>query len=262
MQSQSIYEYIFLGTAIRFLQDIKAGYLVWERGYVAENIDSLFSMLTALNLRVTQNVARDFQSYWESEFPQKTDDLRLSEEQAKKISKYVAELRVTLLAEVEEFKVYVVSPKRLEIKKLTEDVSILFSNGVYENIPQIAKNDFSEAGKCIAFERPTAAAFHLLRGTEAVLRYYYCEVIKTKRVRLQNWGEIIKDLKVKNKTRKKTELINNLDDIRVSYRNPTQHPQKIYDMDEVQNLWGRCTDVVDRMIIDLKLPKVKIAKNN
>ena len=36
-----------------------------------------------------------------------------------------------------------------------------------------SKFDFDQAGRCIAFDVHTAAAFHLLRGTETVIREYY-----------------------------------------------------------------------------------------
>ena len=47
-------------------------------------------------------------------------------------------------------------------------------------------------------------------------------------------------------------LLNNLDNIRQSFRNPTQHPEKIYDIQEVQDLWSLCVDVVNRMSSDIR----------
>jgi len=38
-----------------------------------------------------------------------------------------------------------------------------------------------------------------------------------------------------------------LDHIRRSFRNPTQHPDKIYDIQEAQDLFGLCVDAVNRM---------------
>jgi hypothetical protein len=43
-------------------------------------------------------------------------------------------------------------------------------------------------------------------------------------------------------------LLDNLDNIRHSFRNPTQHPDKIYDIQEVQDLFGLCIDAVNRMV--------------
>jgi hypothetical protein len=45
------------------------------------------------------------------------------------------------------------------------DVAGIFGNEVYDKFPAM-QEDISEAGKCIAFDRPTAAVFHLMRVME------------------------------------------------------------------------------------------------
>ncbi len=62
------------------------------------------------------------------------------------------------------------------------------------------------------------------------------------------WGPMIISLRKRKKSRPPDVLLNNLDNIRVSFRNPTQHPEKIYDIQEAQDLFGLCVDVVSRMI--------------
>lgn len=52
------------------------------------------------------------------------------------------------------------------------------------------------------------------------------------------------------------ELLDNLDNIRVSFRNPTQHPEKRYDIDEAQDLFNLCIEVVNRMAKDLLKRKI------
>ena len=46
--------------------------------------------------------------------------------------------------------------------------------------------------------------------------------------------------------------LNHLDNIRDSFRNPTLHPNKRYDIQEVQDLLGVSVDVVNRMIKEIK----------
>ncbi len=48
------------------------------------------------------------------------------------------------------------------------------------------------------------------------------------------------------------EIIDQANAIRRNYRNPTAHPEKIYDMDEVQDLLSECIAVVDRIVNCLK----------
>lgn len=91
-----------------------------------------------------------------------------------------------------------------------------------ESIPKVAQYDFEEAGKCLAFERSTAAAFHILRGTEGVLRSYYCSLVRRKESRVNPllWGPMVDSLK-KLQKQPPIVLLNNLDNLRFSFRNPT-----------------------------------------
>ena len=98
-----------------------------------------------------------------------------------------------------------------------------------------------------------------MRGTEAVLRAFYLRLVHRKRVKQLLWGPLVQDLRVRRKFAGATEytvLFANLDNIRLSFRNPTQHPDKIYDTQEVQDLWGLSVDVVNRMAKDL--PELEI----
>jgi hypothetical protein len=114
-------------------------------------------------------------------------------------------------------------------------------------LPTIARFDLDEAGKCIAFERPTAAAFHLLRATERVLVAFYEALARHKRAP-RMWGPMVTDLRKRKAAAQHEVLLNNLDNIRRSFRNPTQHPELTYDIHEVQDLWGLCIEAINRMV--------------
>ncbi|WP_369045202.1 hypothetical protein [Sinomonas sp. P10A9] len=158
-------------------------------------------------------------------------------------------VREALLAEAEGTVNYVASDKRYTVRKLTEEFTSLMAHGVYDALPEIAQRDFREAGKCIAYELPTSAAFHLMRGTEAVLRHYYEQKVRRSRIgEPRMWGPITNHLKDKKTP---SGLIEALDNIRRNYRNPTQHPDKIYDLDEAQDLLSLSLDVTNRMMRDL-----------
>src|SRR5712692_3802367 len=153
----------------------------------------------------------------------------------------------TLFAEAENRMTYVVTEKRLQVTKLLNAVAELFAPNVFEKLPDVAKYDFSEAGKCTAFERSTGAASHLLRGTEATLREFYSRIVKRERVNPLLWGPMVEGLR-RRRTPPPRVLLDNLDNIRHNFRNPTQHPEKIYDIQEVQDLFGLCVEVVNRMV--------------
>lgn len=84
---------------------------------------------------------------------------------------------------------------------------------------------------------------------------FYHSIVKRKRMTIPLWGPTVDALK-KRRNPPPVELLNNLDNIRRSFRNPTQHPEKIYDIQEVQDLFALCVDAIDRMIRHLKEKKL------
>lgn len=254
MRAQSIHGYYWFGTCLRYLQDVQAGSPVESAsGYwhVKDNLEAFFRHLDELGLQVTERAAwklRDILTELEGKDPD--PDARLTGDEARTLSKVATEVRNTLDAEIKGLEAYVVTPKRLDVKRLIDDPGSLLAPKVFGKLPSIAQYDLSEAAKCIAFERSTAAAFHILRATEDVLRDFYKALARQKRVDLM-WGPMVSDLKKRPKAKKHLVLLAHLDNIRLSFRNPTQHPEATYDIHEVQDLWGLCVDAINRMAKEL-----------
>ena len=247
MEKKSIRGYFFFGTAVRFLQDASTGYSIFEPGYILDNVNLCLDEIDALGLMVTKVASWELIQFRDELTKISDNNSLLSEEQSNKLKEICHKLRATLEAELQTHEAFIVTPKRLDTDKLLDDVGSLMSPGIFPSLPSMSQYDLMEAGKCIAFERPTAAAFHLLRGTEAELRLFYCTLILRSQVSPLLWGEMTKDLRNRQKTKKHTTLYNNLDNIRLSYRNPTQHPDAIYDIHEVQDLCPLCFEAISRM---------------
>ncbi len=248
MEKKSIEPYFTFGTCVRYLQDVEAGRKIFGDSYVLPNITRFLGELDQLGLTVTSIAARDLRQF-KTKLEKLTDkSSQLSQQQADDLTNIIFTLRKTLQAELQTLEAFIVTPKRFDIDKLLNDVGSLMAPGVFRALPPITQYDLSEAGNCIAFDRPTAAAFHLLRATEAVLRHFYFTLIRTKRVSPLLWGDVVQDLRTRIKTKKHIVLYNNLDNIRHSYRNPTQHPEAIYDIHEAQDLLPLCLEVIGRMI--------------
>lgn len=246
MIRRSIYRYYWFGTCVRYLQDALVGHTVLtaEPGGIRNNINAFFKYLDELGLVVTQRASPEL-----SEFADALPDdegATLSQEQSVRLIEIMGHIRRTLDAEIKGFEAYIVTPKRIDVSKLLNDTPSLLAPGVHSKLPEIAQFDLAEAGKCIAFERPTAAAFHILRGTEAVLVAFYEAIVRQKRVN-RMWGPMVSDLKKRRKAKPYEVLLNNLDNIRLSFRNPTQHPELTYDIHEVQDLLALCIDAINRM---------------
>lgn len=252
MKPKCIHDYVIFGTGFRYLQDAKEGYSIHGDGRVLEVIDRYLKNLELLDLSVTKNASHKLIEFYE-EIKTKPPKSRLTKEEATRLAEIIRDCRKTLFAELQGKFGFVVTDKRYAIDKLLNNPNLLLATNIFENLPDIAQYDFSEACKCLAFERPTAAAFHLLRSCESVLREYYKTYVKRERISEPYlWGKITDDLKKKKRKEVPGELLDNLDIIRRNYRNPTDHPEKCYDIDQVQDLFGLYLDVTNRMIKQMK----------
>ena len=247
MKQRAIVRYITFGTTIRYLQDASEGGTVHGEDWVVDNIRWFFRYLEECELPVTMRASKELEALAD-ELEATPADHRLTAEEAQKLQNIVTQVRSTLFAEARGNFAFIVTDKRLDVSKLLSDVPSLMAQEVFDKLPDVAQHDFIESGRCIAFERPTAAAFHILRGTEDVLRRYYCCVLRRGRVDPLLWGPMVTSLKARRRRPPPASLLNNLDNIRRSFRNPTQHPEKIYDIDEVQDLFGLCVEAVNRMV--------------
>jgi hypothetical protein len=190
----------------------------------------------------------DLLEEWRLELPTLEDETtrKVTRKEADEISKSALTLEAAIFAEAAGIHTFVTRDKRFEVRKLLEDVRSLMAPDVFEALPEIAKYDFGEAGRCIAFEAPTAAAFHLMRGTEDVLKWFYTSIVKRNRRQLM-WASMVKHLGERRNGPPEI-LLTMLNSLRVNFRNPTQHPDKIYDVEEAQDLLVLSIDVVNRMV--------------
>jgi hypothetical protein len=255
MEARPTDGYIRMGLAVRLLVDAVAGLPVFRIGFAFDSLDQLLRSLPEYELHVTARIAHPLiriRDRWNTERSEHHDDdawiqaRRLSDTEAEELRGTAITIQETILAEARGNVAFITRDKRYDVGRLLNDVGALMPPGVFENLSAKAQYDFGQAGKCVAYEVPTAAAFHLMRGTEAVLRDFYCTIVRRDRVDPLLWGPMTMHLAKRSKPPPDV-LLNNLDNLRRSFRNPTQHPEKIYDIEEVQDLFALSIDVVSRM---------------
>jgi len=121
----------------------------------------------------------------------------------------------------------------------------------------LALNDVTEAGKCLAFRVPTAAAFHLSRAIETGMNQYY-EALTGKPFDLKdaarNWAIKTDTLKGVGADEKITEFLVH---IRKAYRNPITHPDVILEPSEAFNFFSQAVSVISMMLEAVKVENEK-----
>jgi hypothetical protein len=111
--------------------------------------------------------------------------------------------------------------------------------------------EIDEAGRCLAFERPTASGFHILRAVELTIRLYLSRIVGfvLPPLNRQNWGEFIKLLKDNNAAK---EVIDSLQNIKDNYRNPLMHPMDTLELRQAISLFCVCQGMIEALVADMK----------
>jgi hypothetical protein len=152
-----------------------------------------------------------------------------------------------------------------EHQRFYEPPGFLFTPEVDVNFGSI-RYDLTEAGKCLALERSTAAVYHLVRCLEAGLRALArCLGIPDPvKGYDQSWGRVLESIKAKIEERWPTaatrlsgegqvfaSLYGSLAAIKSPYRDTTMHLQEKYTEEEARYVFemvkGLMTKIADRM---------------
>lgn len=147
------------------------------------------------------------------------------------------------VADLQAAALYLVAPKGgYDTNGLIEAGEGLFSQELPAKVPD-AVPDLKEAARCIAFELPTAAGFHLHRAHESVLKVYWdCVTGGLARPEENNMGVYLRELDSLDKGRMATRL--HLRSIKDFHRNPLMHPdQSLENVDQALDLLAaiRCS---------------------
>lgn len=178
MEALSLLKFYAFGNRFQHLLQTKN-----LHGIPAYEIEAFLEDLDFFNLQVTKKACRDLEGLPRILKKDKSKRGGIGDEEwAIHIRKIMEKIRLTLESEMSLINVYIPTQKRYDVNRLLEDVASLFAPKVFEKLPELAQYDLDEAGKYFAFERPTAAAFHVLRATEGVLRHFYTSLTKRKKL--------------------------------------------------------------------------------
>ena len=143
---------------------------------------------------------------------------------------------------------FYVQPKHnIDIAGYITDGDLSFPESLSRKVPE-AIIDAKQAAKCIAFDLPTAAGFHLHRANECVLRKYFdCVAGPDNRPRTANMGDYINKL---SELKKGDSFVRAaLRDLKDLHRNPLMHPDShISSIDDALSLLGGVRAVMSQML--------------
>ncbi len=243
MRARSLFEYIRIGGILEYLKRCGEGTPIRGEGYILDYMNILINIIEKSDFYVTKEALGNFKRL-KGKMNIKKEDQVLTVDEQENLFNIMNMLIGVVVAESRTKFNFSITEKRIDVKKLLNDTGSLFAKDVFDSLPDKIQYDFKESGKCIAFECPTASAFHVLRGLEGVLRILLNNLSPQIDTSQMNWGPVITELKNLNIS-DLSILLDNLDRIRANYRNPTNHPEKIYNIEEVQDLFNLCEGVVN-----------------
>lgn len=118
-----------------------------------------------------------------------------------------------------------------------------FSSQTMGAVGEDVRKDIKEAGRCLAFELPTAAGIHIMRAFEKVLRRFY-QVSTGKDPGTTDIFKLINNLRQEPNSDPK--ILNILDQIRDLHRNPLAH-EVFLDMDEAVDIFDISKSAITAM---------------
>ena len=158
-----------------------------------------------------------------------------------------SEYKIALLAELGTMNSFFVTQKGgFDTTTLLNWGESLFPLDLASKVPE-ALFDAREAGKCLAYEVPTSAGFHIFRVTESVLRKYHTHVTGgAAPPKVRNIGVYLDSLRRANAGDEKVRAV--LKQMADLHRNPIIHPEAVLTMDEAMATAGIARSVVTAML--------------
>lgn len=165
---------------------------------------------------------------------------------ARVISDATREFETVLAAELQALDTYFISQKGIYS---TPDLIERADNALDEDVRRIinpeAVKDFKQAGRCLAFDLPTAAGFHAMRATENVLRQYHkVAVPSSSSGSTPEMATCINELKKAGADEKTMAVI---DQIRDLHRNTIMHPEVFLSPSEGLRLFDIAKSAISAM---------------
>lgn len=260
MELKNPTDYILLGGQVRYLAGRSAGDTAFGNEYIYSNITRLKRNLKNLGFSVSHNLSLNELSSVETKLlalkeGDGVDELnvRITQEIASELIDVVLGIEKTIWAESKTRIIAIPVPRRFELQHLLSKPGDILGKGIYDRLTDLGRTDIAQACRCIAFECPTAAAFHILRAVEECVRMIYKSYFPRGDEK-RPWGKLTSEIKAKSrKPIPDPILLGHLDHLRQRFRNPTDHPEKNYEIEEAEDLIHVAVDIINRCLKDPKV---------
>jgi len=183
-----------------------------------------------------------------------TGEDRIDPHELSMIHSLVEKFEHALAAELNRAPTYVAEKRGIySTYDLAENARQVFPKNLKDSIPPAAQSEFDNAGRALAFGLGTAAAMHMLRAVEIMLKQYYemfagSVSAKSERnlsIYLKKLAALAEDEETSPRPDKR--VVQMLAQIKDRYRNPLLTPETAISADEAMSLFGMASALISLM---------------
>lgn len=137
----------------------------------------------------------------------------------------------------------------LSVDKLVDGASTGYPASTLTLLDAFITREIDEAGRCLAFARPPACGFHILRSVEIAVKAYVLAATGTlPKMTQRNWGEYIGQLSNAGASSNLIDLLT----ILKAKRNPLMHPQDTLEIEDAIGIFCVCQNVTETLITEVR----------
>ncbi len=174
--------------------------------------------------------------------------------EAQELSEALQKFEISLQSDFAVRDTFIVSPKAAYSTTLLAESGEVLVSEAARNLLKSMEKDLHDAGRCMAFDLPTAAAFHLFRAAEAMV-CSYGEFVRgkpfsfsEKKRGLGGFANLLKEKKLDIDQR----ITNAIEQLALLHRNPTMHPEIHISTTEIRATLGMAVSVIETVALDWK----------
>jgi hypothetical protein len=158
--------------------------------------------------------------------------------------------QIALSEEVKLLPLFSVEAKgNLSIDRLVNGASDGYGASTLALLDDFMKREIDEAGRCLAFARPTACGFHILRAVEIILKAYVLAATGAlPKLNKRNWGEYITQLSDAGASASLVDFLR----ILKAKRNPLMHPKDTLELEDAIGIFCICQNAIETLVAEVR----------
>ncbi|WP_028969017.1 hypothetical protein [Sphingomonas sp. URHD0057] len=225
--------------------------MVGDRAKLTACGHDLVELINLLNAFETRHF-RDPEGNWIT-----PPDSARSEYELNLILSKVEQFRTVLIADLRIMASFTVTRSGIfDVNQLVNCARNVLPTAAFIAVSEDVLKEVDDAGKCLAFNLPTACGFHAMRAVERVIKRYLADFLPAKEIqKFNNWGQYLGALERQRESdaepKPTAEAIALLRQIKEIYRNPVIHPDRTLSSEEAATLFHSTVAAISRVAIEV-----------